>query len=46
MNTNIALLMGYGLQGRSALYDLLVNKNFTEIYVLDNRGMLIEDLKS
>ena len=45
MGTSKGLVMGYGLQGRGALYDLLENKNFTEIYVLDNRPTLIDDLK-
>lgn len=39
-----ALLMGFGLQGRGALYDLLKYGNFNEIRVFDNRSDLEDAL--
>ena len=41
---NTALLMGYGLQGRGALYDLLESKNFSKIFILDNKQTLLKEL--
>jgi lysine 6-dehydrogenase len=45
VSAKTALLMGYGLQGRGALYDLLESKSFRKIFVLDNKPTLITELQ-
>ncbi|MDD4160733.1 MAG: saccharopine dehydrogenase C-terminal domain-containing protein, partial [Synergistaceae bacterium] len=45
MKKRKALLMGFGLQGHGALYDLLKFGNFEEVRVFDNRPDLNDELK-
>ena len=46
MYTNKALLMGFGIQGHGALYDLLKFGNFEEIRVLDSRSDLVSQMEN
>jgi len=45
MYTGKALLMGFGIQGHGALYDLLKFGNFEEIRVLDSRLDLVSQMR-